>query len=104
MGPITGKSTYKLTDLVASLQMVMDKMPELAANMAAPLANTKEMVSPHREKDPSALLPYGYPSALLPYGYPSFLLQYGRAPRQHHGDGLAPHHLSPPTFTLLTAC
>ena len=29
--------------------MVMDKMPELAANMAAPLANTKEMVLPHRE-------------------------------------------------------
>ena len=28
----------------AMVQMVMEKMPELAANMAAPLANTKEMV------------------------------------------------------------
>ena len=28
----------------AMVHMVMEKMPELAANMAAPLANTKEMV------------------------------------------------------------
>mmetsp|Transcript_13351 Transcript_13351/g.31006 ORF Transcript_13351/g.31006 Transcript_13351/m.31006 type:complete len:458 (-) Transcript_13351:243-1616(-) len=35
---------WKLYGDAAMVQMVMDKMPELAANMAAPLANTKEMV------------------------------------------------------------